>query len=109
VVAGDAASEVDGASSVIRASSHNKHDTGSMEMDDPQGAGQVAPVVNISVFGEAHLSIAGCSPETSASSLRENDPAMADISTFTTTKILDKRSTPCGVAHGCELEPLWSV
>ena len=63
VVAGDAASEVNGTSSVIRACPHNEHDTGSMEIDDPQGAGQVAPVVSISVFGEAHLSIAECSPE----------------------------------------------
>jgi hypothetical protein len=81
-----------------------------MEMDDPQGAGQVAPVVNISVFGEAPLSIAECSAETSASSLRkigENDPVMVNISTLTITKILDKRSSPCGVEYRCELEPLW--
>ena len=32
---------------------------------------------------------------------------MVDISTFTTTKILDKRSSPCGVEYRCELEPLW--
>jgi hypothetical protein len=37
----------------------------------------------------------------------ENDPVMVDISTFTTTKILDKRSSPCGVEYRCELEPLW--
>jgi hypothetical protein len=79
VVTGDAASEVDGTSSVIRASPHNEHDTGSMEMDDPQGAGQIAPVVNTSIFGEAPFSIAECSPEISASSLRkigENDSVM---------------------------------
>ena len=77
-------------------------------MDDPQGAGQVAPVVNTSIFGEAPFSIAEYSPETSASSLRkigENDPVIVNISTFTTTKILDKRSSPCGVEY--ELEPLW--
>jgi hypothetical protein len=62
VVAGGAASEVDGTSSVIRASPHNEHDKRSMEMDDPQGAGQATPVVNISVFGEAPLSIAECTP-----------------------------------------------
>ena len=37
----------------------------------------------------------------------ENDPVMVDISTFTTTKILDKRSSSCGVEYRCELEPLW--
>jgi hypothetical protein len=119
VVAGDAASEVDGVSSAVDASPHNEHDTGSMEMDDPQGVGQAAPVVNISVFGEAPVSIAECSPETlvlltvilSASNLRkigENDPGMVDISNFTTTKILDKRSSPCEVEeYRCELEPFW--
>ena len=79
-------------------------------MNDPQGAGQVASVVNISVFGEASLSIAECSPETSASSLRkigENDAVMVTISTFTITKILDKRPSPCRVENRCELEPLW--
>jgi hypothetical protein len=79
-------------------------------MDDPQGAGQVVPVVNISVWGEAPLSIAECSLETSALSLRkigENDSVMVNILTFTTTKILDKRSSPCGVEYRCELERLW--
>jgi hypothetical protein len=113
-----AAREVDGTSSVVGANPHNEHDTGSMEMDDPRGAGQDAPVVTISVFGEAPLSIAECSPETpalltvtlSASNLRkigENDLGMVGISNFTTTKILDKRSSPCGIEYRCQLEPLW--
>jgi hypothetical protein len=38
-----------------------------MEMDNPQGAGQATPVVNISVFGEAPLSIAECSHRNLAS------------------------------------------
>jgi hypothetical protein len=32
---------------------------------------------------------------------------MVNISTFTTTKILDKRSSPRRVEYRCELEPLW--
>ena len=60
-------------------------------MDDLQGAAQVAPVVNTSVFGEAPLSIAECSPETSASSVRK----------------IGERSSPCGIGYRCELEPLW--
>ena len=46
----------------------------------------------------------------SASSLPnigDDDPVMIDISCFTTAKILDKRSSPCGVEYRCELEPLW--
>ena len=42
-----------------------------------------------------------------SSVISENDPVMVDISTFTTTKILDKRSSPYGVEYRCELEPLW--
>jgi hypothetical protein len=61
MVTGGAASEGDGTSSVIRVSPHNERDKRSMEMDNPQGAGQATPVVNISVFGEAPLSIAECS------------------------------------------------
>ena len=61
MVTGGAASEVDGAGPVIRVSPHNERDKRSMEMDNPQGAGQATPVVNISVFGEAPLSIAECS------------------------------------------------
>ena len=30
-----------------------------------------------------------------------------DILTLTTTKMLDKRSSLCGVEYRCELEPLW--
>jgi hypothetical protein len=61
MVTGGAASEGDGTSSIIRVSPHNERDKRSMEMDNPQGAGQATPVVNISVFGEAPLSIAECS------------------------------------------------
>jgi hypothetical protein len=32
---------------------------------------------------------------------------MINISTIMATKILDKRSSPCGVEYRCELEPLW--
>jgi hypothetical protein len=42
-----------------------------------------------------------------SSIIGENDPVMVDISIFTTTKILDKRLSPCGVEYRCELEPLW--
>jgi hypothetical protein len=42
-----------------------------------------------------------------SSVIGENDPVIVDISTFTTTKILDKRSSSCGVEYRCELEPLW--
>jgi hypothetical protein len=52
VVAGDVASEVDGTSSIVGASPYNEHDTGSMEMDDPQRAEYATPVVNVSAFGE---------------------------------------------------------
>jgi hypothetical protein len=54
------------------------------------------------VAGDAALEVDGTS-----SVIGENDPVMVDISTFTTTKILDKRSSPCGVEYRCELEPLW--
>jgi hypothetical protein len=32
---------------------------------------------------------------------------MVDISNFTTTKILNKRSSPYKVEYRCELKPLW--
>ena len=54
------------------------------------------------VAGDAALEVDGTS-----SVVGENDPVMVDISTFTTTKILNKRSSPCGVEYRCELEPLW--
>ena len=98
------------ASSSLRDRPYNEHDTGPVEKDGPQKAAQAAPVVNISVFGEAPLSIAECSRETSASNLcriGEDDPVTVEISKFTTTKILGKRSSPCGVEYRCQLEPLW--
>jgi hypothetical protein len=42
-----------------------------------------------------------------SSIIGENDPVMVDISTFTITKILDKRSSSCGVEYRYELKPLW--
>jgi hypothetical protein len=54
------------------------------------------------VAGDAALEVDGTS-----SVIGENDPVMVDISTFTTTKILNKRSSPYGVEYRCELEPLW--
>jgi hypothetical protein len=41
MVAGDTTSEVDGTSSGFSASPYSEHGTGSVEMDDPQEAGQV--------------------------------------------------------------------
>jgi len=83
-------------------------------MNDLQGAGQATPVVNISIFGEAPLSIAAWSPETLALStitlsgsslpkIGENDAVMVNISNVTTTKILNKRSSLGGVEYKCEL------
>jgi hypothetical protein len=54
------------------------------------------------VAGDAASEVDGTS-----SIIGENDPVMVDISTFTTTKILDKRSSLCGVEYRCEFEPLW--
>jgi hypothetical protein len=53
------------------------------------------------VAGDAASEVDGTS-----SVIGENDPVMVDISTFTTTKILDKRSSLCGVEYRCEFEPL---
>jgi hypothetical protein len=104
VVAGDAALEVDGASSSLRDRPRNEHNMGSVETDKIQGAGRTAPVVNTSVFDEAPLSIAESSGQTLASvtvsslpnlpDIGEDDPVMIDISYFTTARILDKRSSP---------------
>jgi hypothetical protein len=117
VVAGDAALEVDGASSSLRDRPHNEHNMGSVETDKIQGARRTASVVNTSVFDEAPLSIAESSGQTLASvsvsslpnlpDIGEDDPVMIDISYFTTARILDKRSSPFGVEYRCELEPLW--
>jgi hypothetical protein len=54
------------------------------------------------VAGDAASEVYGTS-----SVISENDPMMVDISIFTTTKILDKRSSPYRVEYRCELEPLW--
>ena len=54
------------------------------------------------VAGDAASEVDGTS-----SVIGENDPVMVNISTFTTTKILDKRSSPCRVEYRCELKPLW--
>jgi hypothetical protein len=116
VITGDTALEVDGASSFVRDRRHNEHDTASIKTDDLQGAGQTAPIVDTPAFDEAPLSTAESSGQTlalitvSASSLPnlgEDDPAIIDISYFTTARILDKRSSPFGVEYTCELEPLW--
>jgi hypothetical protein len=106
---------VEGTSSVCSASPNSEHGTGLVETDDPQQPGQAAPVVNISAFGEAPLSIAECSPETralltvtlSASNLRkidEDDSGMIKISNFTTMKVLDKRPGPSGIEYRCKFE-----
>jgi hypothetical protein len=106
---------VDGTRSIFSASPYSDHDTGSVETDDPQEAGQAAPVVNISAFSQAPLSIAECSPETlalltgtlSASNLRkidEDDSGVIKISNFTTLKVLDKRSGPSGIEYRCAFE-----
>jgi hypothetical protein len=42
-----------------------------------------------------------------ASKVNEDDSEMIKIPEFTTTKILDKRSSPCGVEYRCKIEPLW--
>jgi hypothetical protein len=88
VVADDAISEVDGTSSAIRVGSH-EHDTGSMEMNDPQPATLALSTVTFS--------------GSSLSKIGENDPVMVDISNFTTTKILDKRSSLGGIEYKCGL------
>ena len=54
------------------------------------------------VAGDAASEVDGTS-----SVIGENDPVMVDISAFTTTKILDKRSSPSGVEYRWEFEPLW--
>lgn len=58
MVAGDAAVEVDGASSFVRSRPHIEHDTGPVETNDLQGADQTKPVANINVFDEAPVSVA---------------------------------------------------
>jgi len=117
VVAGDAALEVDGASSSLRDRPYNEHNIGSVETDKLQGAGRTAPVINASFFDEAPLSIAESSGQILASitvsslsnlpGIGEDDPMMIDISYFTTARILDKRLSPFGVEYRCELKPLW--
>jgi hypothetical protein len=54
------------------------------------------------IVGDAALEVDGTS-----SVIGENDSMMVDISTFTITKILDKRSSPCEVEYRYEFEPLW--
>jgi hypothetical protein len=54
------------------------------------------------VAGDAASEVDGTS-----SVIGENDPVIVNISIFTITKILDKRSSSCGVEYRCELEPLW--
>ena len=53
------------------------------------------------VAGDAVLEVDGMS-----SVISEDDLVIVDISTFTITKILDKRPSPRGVEYRCELEPL---
>jgi len=109
LTAGDAAFEVDGASSFIRDAPHNKHDMGSVETGNLQRADQTNPVANTDDSDGAPLSIAGQILVSALSSLDlgEDGPVMVDISNFTTAKILDKQSSPFGVKYRCKLEPLW--
>jgi hypothetical protein len=105
-----AASEIDGTSSVIGTSSYHEHDTGLVEKDGLLKAGQAAPVVNISAFGEAPLLIAEHSPETSALNLYrigKDDLVTVKILKFTVTKILGKRLSPYKIKYEYQLEPLW--
>jgi hypothetical protein len=53
------------------------------------------------VAGDAALEVDGTS-----SVISKNDPVIINILIFTTTKILDKRSSPYGIEYRCELEPL---
>jgi hypothetical protein len=43
----------------------------------------------------------------SLADLGEDGPVTVDISKLTTTKILNKRSSPSEVEYKCEFEPLW--
>jgi hypothetical protein len=46
-------------------------------------------------------------PPSNLPNVGEDGLAIVDVSTLTTAKILDKRSSPSGVEYKCELEPLW--
>jgi hypothetical protein len=79
-------------------------------------SGKTKPNVNSYDSGKARLPISDSSGQTlapatvPASSLPncdEDGPVMVNISNFTTTKILDKQSSPCGVEYRCGLEPSW--
>ena len=57
-------------------------------------------------FDEVALSVTESSEQILAS-VTVDGPVAVDLSQFTTTKILDKRSSASGVEYKCEIEPLW--
>jgi hypothetical protein len=116
VAADDAALEVDRARSFVRDAPYNQHDTGSVKMDNLQGADRTDPIVNADDDDGAPLSITESSgqilaPKTvsalSSPDVGKDSPMMVGISNFTTAKILDKRSSPFGIEYRGELMPLW--
>jgi hypothetical protein len=116
MVARSSNSEVDRESSPVRNKLHNEYDTGSVETGNLQSTDQTEFIASTNGSGEADLSIARSSKQTltpttaSASGLPDvsGDSLMViDISKLKTRKIIDKRSSSCGVEYKCDLESLW--
>ena len=116
MVAGRSDSEVDRGSSFARNKLHNEDDTGSVEAGNMQSTGQTEPIASTNGSSEVDLSIARSSKQTltqmtvSASGLLDvggDGLVIIDISKLKTEKIVDKRSSSCGVEYKCSLEPLW--
>jgi hypothetical protein len=61
------------------------------------------PISVAESYGQT-LAIASASSPPYAS---DDAVAMADISNFKTTRIMDKRLAPSRVEYNCEFEPLW--
>jgi hypothetical protein len=108
--------EVDRTGSFVRDGPHSEHDIGFVKTNSRQRADQTDPVVNTDDSDEAFFPIAEPSGQIlapitvsalSSPNIGEGGPAMVNISNFTTANILDKRSSPFGVAYRCELGSVW--
>jgi hypothetical protein len=89
-----------------------------VEADKLQDIDRTEPIIAASYSDEATTSVAESLDQTVASAtisasdlpgLYEAASAIVDISTFTTTKIVNQRAGPSRVEYLCKFEPQWLV
>ena len=77
-------------------------------VDELRAGGSDKPSLTIAESSE-HTLVPMTISVSSLSNLDKDGPTIIDISTFTITKILDKRLSSSGIEYECGIKPLWLV